>query len=206
MNKTQSFIKQYLTPYLLQCRTYNPLLESEEITPVPPTSRELEMLVSYLLKNGVDFAIVGSVAVARYLELTKEDIHLRNFRPTHSLEVLITNTLPSPPKGWRLDEESMRWFSLKNSHVRFVMSADIFPQEERNIGKDPESVAMGCPVADLLTLFKMKLNSDRVKDMSELVTLIRKVGFPDNLESQLWSANQVKRLELIKNGLKFRRA
>lgn len=199
MNKTQSFIKKYLNSYLLQCQRYS-LNESEDITPVPPTSKELEMILSYLKANHADFAIIGSIAIVKHLELTADDYYQRVFRPTKYLEILISTPIPTPPKGWKLDEEMEAWFTSKNHYVKFLSTNGFFPNQEMKIGKDPESFETGCPIADLLTLSQVNLNSGWVKDLLEIVTLWRKVGIPENLEQKLWNAKQLKQLELIKLG------
>lgn len=189
MNKTESFIKKYLDSYLSQCQRFS-VNESESATPVPPTSQELELILSYLNANCADFAIIGSVAIVRHLELTADD-----FRPTNSLEILISTHIPPPLKGWKLDEEGQAWFTSKNHCIRFL-----YPNKKMKISKDPESSEAGCPVADVLTLSQINLNSGRVKDLLEIVTLWRKVGIPENLEQHLWNAKQLKHFELIKLG------
>lgn len=204
MKDTKNFIEKYLSPYLSQCHSFNPLLERIETTPVPPTGKELYKLVGYLKQNNIDFAIVGSVAVARYLELTKQNIREGLFRPTHSLEVLAISALPAPLQGWNLIEKPKLWFNPKtNSYVQFFNVRDIFPQEApfNVIGKDPLSVRMGCPIADPITLFKMKLDSGLAKDILELMFLVRKIGLPRDLENQLWDKMQITRLNLIKSRL-----
>ena len=183
----------------MQCQGYS-LNESEDITPVPPTFQELEMILSYLKANNADFAIIGSVAIVKHLELTADDYYQPIFRPTKCLEILISTPTPKPPKGWKLDEEMEAWFTSKNHYVKFFSTNSFFPNKEMKIGKDSESFETGCPIADVLTLSQINLNSGRVKDLLEIVTLWRKVGIPENLEQKLWSAKQLKHLELIKLG------
>lgn len=204
MKNTKEFIEKYLTPYLSLCHSFNPLIERIETTPVPPNSEELYKLIEYLMENDIDFAIVGSIAVARYLELTNKDVHQGFFRPTNALEILVVNALPAPLKGWKVVEKPKLWFNPKtNSYVQFFNATEIFPQEApfNVIGKDPLSVRMGCPIADPLTLFKMKLDSGLTKDILELTYLIEKIGFPSELENQLWNKMQITRLKLIKSRL-----
>ena len=183
----------------MQCQRYS-LNESEEITPVPPTSQELEMILAYLKESNADFAIIGSVAIVKHLELTRDDYINRVFRPTNCLEILISTPIPPPPKGWKWDEEMEAWFTSKNHYVKFFAKNSFFPNKEMKIGKDSESLETGCWVADVLTLSQFNLNSGRVKDLLEIVTLWRKVGIPENLEQKLWNAKQLKQLELIKLG------
>lgn len=64
------------------------------------------------------------------------------------------------------------------------------------IGKDPESVEMGCPIADLQSIFELKLNSSRVKDFTDLIALSRVVGIPTNLQAS--NETQKENLELLK--------
>lgn len=206
MDKTHDFITKYLTLYLAQCQLFNPLVESKEVTCVPPTAEEVEELVTYLSKNKVDFTIIGSVAVARYLELTSQDIHNQIFRPTHTLDMLVTAKLPQPPEKWRLMKENkiVVWISPGGGWVEFFKVKDIFPKNFSKIGKDTESEIATCPVADILTLFKMKLNTNYENDALELITLIRKFGYPKNIEQHLWSETQFKNLKLIKMWTKLR--
>lgn len=207
MHKTHDFISKYLSPYLLQCQRFNPLTESKEVTWVPPTGEEVEELVKFLSTNDTDFAIIGSVAVARYLELTEQDIRHQIFRPTYTLDVLIINRLPNLPKNWLLDtnENSLiTWISPGGGRVQFYMLQDVLPQNFDNIGKDVESETAGCPIADRPTLFKIKLNTHYTNDSLELITLIRKFGYPENIENQLWNETQRKNLTMIKMWTKLR--
>jgi hypothetical protein len=213
MNKMQIFIKKYLTPYLLQCRTYNPLLETEGITPVPPTSRELEMLVSYLLKNGVDFAIVGSVAVARYLELMTlthnvgfpDGLEDQLWSATQDIDFFVSQSLPPLPKGWKRDIKSIgvaSWISPSGGYVDFLMAGHRFPDSNatpKKIEKDPESINTGWPIADITSLFLLKLNSFRDKDLFDLVVLAHKVGISeDQLRKRSLNETQTNNLETVR--------
>lgn len=67
-----------------------------------------------------------------------------------------------------------------------------------NIEKDPESIKMGCPVADVMSIFLMKLNSFREKDSLDLLILARKLGIPKNIERQSLNSTQKENLSLLK--------
>src|SRR5262249_36510929 len=114
-----------------------------------------------------------------------------------------------PPLGWKQDKNSkeLSWISPSGGYVDFVISGKTRKDGSKNmekVGKDPESAAMGCPVADLQTVFVMKLNSDRGKDISDLLSLARRVGIPNNLEKEELNSTQVKNLELVKQWVKLR--
>lgn len=200
MTKVGEFIEKYLSKYLSQCQKRNPFVEEERYTNIPPTSKELEQLISYLSEKDVDPVIIGSIAVIKHLKLTTEDIHARTFRPTQELDLLISKKLPDPPPGWHCNEEIREissWISPTGGYVEFLMAQDMLPKNDK-IEKDPESIAMGCPVADLLTLFKLKLNSSREKDLADLMSLARRVGIPQEVDKHLWNDIQMKNLELLR--------
>ncbi|MCE5315908.1 MAG: hypothetical protein LLG04_00915 [Parachlamydia sp.] len=204
MNGIRDFIKKYLAGYLAECQMHNPFIEGDQYSPYPPTSQEIEELILYLQHVGVDPVIAGTIALVKHLNLTSEDIHARDFRPTHKLEVLISKTLPNPPKQWQLNKESEgSWISPKGGVVEFLMEEDALKAPNK-VGRDPESVKMGCPVTDVQTIFKMKLNSDWEKDLAELMTLTRKVGIPNDIDNKLWNSIQRKNLNILKFWAKLR--
>lgn len=219
MSKRRDFIEKYFAEYLSESRIRNPFLEeilnislkiSLENAPIPPTSREVEELISYLLENNVDPVIVGSIAVIKHIHVTSEDIKSRTYRPTQKLELFVSKILPNPPKGWHVNKKSIgsaSWISPEGGCVDFFTIEDIFDGNAKNqniIGRDHESIAMGCPVADVQTIFIMKLNSSRVIDFGDLLTLAAKVGVPKDLDELLWNDTQKKKLEPIRRWVKRR--
>ena len=149
--------------------------------------------------------IVGSIAVIRHLQLTIEDINARIFRPTQKLELFISQKLPAPPSGWQLNQSPVgltSWISPTGGIVDFLTARDIFPGDLYSVGKDPESVTMGCPVADVQTLFLIKLNSDKERDLLDLLLLACKLGIPKDLDNLLWTLQQRKSLEFVRRWVK----
>lgn len=151
-----------------------------------------------------------SVAVVKHLNLTNEEIHLRNFRPTYALDLLIFRKIPSPPPNWQVKmqtSDGVSWLSTTGGQINFLMAKDTFPEgfiKTNSIGRDPESVRVGCPIVDVKTLFIMKLNSSLEVDMSELMTLARKTKIPKEIEKELWTNRQKKNLEFIRSWAELR--
>lgn len=210
MNQIRRFVQKYLAEYLAESRMSNPFLQESQRTCIPPTDEEVIALISYLLKFDEDLVILGSVAVIKHMKITREEIHSRFFRPAQKLELFVSKELPAPPNGWSSDrrfEGCGSWTSPRGGVVEFLTLEDIFPGADGNqkIGKDPESVAVGCPLADVPTIFKINLNSDQERDLLDLLNLACKVGIPTDLDALLWNPQQKKRLELVKLWLKNRR-
>ena len=83
----------------------------------------------------------------------------------------------------------------------FLMAGHMFPCGRKNpqkIDKDPKSEAMQCPVADIASLFLLKLNSMREKDLTDLVELAQKVGIPKTLKNQSLNEVQKENLQLVR--------
>lgn len=59
-------------------------------------------------------------------------------------------------------------------------------------------------MADLLTIIKMFLDSNDTKDLSDLLSLIRKVGIPKEIEKQLLNERQRNNLKMVKLWKKMR--
>lgn len=196
MSQTKDFINKYLTAYLKHSRV-------ESKGHFPPTERETEELIIYLRHNGVDPIIVGSVAVVKHLNPTSDDLNKGKVRPTTDLDLFISSALPIPPPGWRRDLKSVgviSWISPSGGYVDFLVAGQRFPdnQNPKKIGKDPESEKMGCPVADMVSIFQLKLNSYREKDTLDLVALARKIGIPKNLDTYALNSLQRDNLTIVK--------
>lgn len=197
MNPIRDFIDKYLSGYLAQCQLKNPFLQEDKYTPYPPTSKEVEDLIMFLQNEGLDPVISGTIALIKHLQFTEADIHAREFRPTHKLEVIISKNLPNPPSGWHINKDFRAcWNSPLGGRVDFVREEEAV-QFPNRVQRDPESVEAGIPVADVPTIFKMKLNSDWDKDLAELMTLARKVGIPKDIKDCLWSDRQKKNMEIL---------
>ena len=56
---------------------------------------------------------------------------------------------------------------------------------------------MGCPVADISTLFNMKLTSDREIDLYHLMCLVRRVGIPKSIDNYALNEQGAKNLEFL---------
>lgn len=196
--------KESLIEYLNHSRNQT----SKDIT-VPPTGKEVEELVSYLKAQGLDPIIVGSVAVVGYLQLSNQELRKEKFRRTGDIDFFVSKALPNPPLGWRRDQASIgvtSWISPSGGYVDFLVAGHRFPDNNQNpkeIGKDPESIKDGWPIADLTSIFLLKLNSYREKDILDLVALAQKAGIPEsNLRKQRLNETQSNNLELIQLWIK----
>jgi hypothetical protein len=193
--------------YLRQCRVRNTLVENDKVH-VPPAPDEVQDLLKYLKTNGVSAAIVGSVGVLHYV---KDEA---NFRPTVDLDIFVHKTAEdfrkiSPPQGWSIDKASpgvISWISPSGGYVDFMTSGHEFPGGSRTpsrIAVDPSS--KDYPVATAVDLFKLKLNSMREKDVTDLIGLARAIGGIPS-EQQLGRLNQTQRenLQLVQQWFKIR--
>lgn len=196
--------------YLTRCQSRNVLAEGETATHVPPTAAEVRALLSYLRAAGVAPTIVGSVGVLHHLRNSSEE-----FRPTVDLDLFvpvsheILRRLP-PPKGWKVDRESIgviSWISPGGGYVDFLTSNYEFPGGERTpraVATDPGSDP-DYPVASPVELFRLKLNSMRTKDVSDLVSLARSLGkVPTDQELGRLNDTQRENLELVRTWFKLR--
>lgn len=198
MAKTKEFIKTYLADFLRDSRD-----KLKDKTHIPPTDKEVESLIIYLQEKGVDPVIVGSVAVIKHLKQKGKNFKDDSLDMTKDLDLFVSSSLPNPPTGWRRDLESIgviSWISPSGGSVDFLIAEHRFPNNLKNpkkIDKDPESVLMGCPVADLRSIFELKLNSDREKDLTDLLVLARRLGIPKGLHQQPLNQTQKDNLKLV---------
>lgn len=132
----------------------------------------------------------------KYLAVTPQDIQARVYRPIQTVDFVIAKDLPAPPCGWKYAQEPKSWISHENGNVNFFLISDFFAQD-RNIGKDSESVEMDCPIADVESLFLMKLSTRKERDVGELMMLAKKVGVPPDIHKKIWNCTQQKNLEFL---------
>lgn len=164
----------------------------------PPAVEEIQTLISYLRTNKLDPIIVGALAVVSYLQPVGE-----YFRQTEDVDIFITQSPPSPPPGWTRDRKSVgvpSWISPTGSHVDFLIAGHQFPdgsEVPKNIEKN-RNATNNWPIADLTSLFLLKLNSFRDKDLFDLVELANKVGIPDPLKNRTLNETQRNNLETIR--------
>lgn len=196
MKQVSDFVDKYFKGYLKRCRS-----DPSKGVHIPPTAQELCDLMSYLQEEGVDPVIVGSAAIIKHLNPSR--LSDDKFRLTQDIDIFISNVLPDPPAGWRRDSKSIgvnSWISPTGGYVDFLLAGQPLPDNHRipsRIGKDSESSDMGCPVADVVSIFLMKLNSYRDKDLTDLVLLARKVGIPKSLRTGRLSREQRDNLNLV---------
>lgn len=154
---------------------------------VPPSTKEIQWLLEYLKANKCHPVIVGSSALLRHLELTDAEI-AKDFRPTADVDIFVHNPLPQIPTGWKKDYESVgvdSWIAPSGGVVDFLLAGHEFPAGPKypaNIAVDPISDASGLPVAAIKDLVGLKLNSDRAKDLSDLLLLAQAGGFPSEMK------------------------
>ncbi len=202
MNYTGSMRK-----YFAMCRRRNSFVSDDGH--VPPAANEVEELIEYLRSARVSPVIVGSAAVLKHLNLNDQDID-RDFRPTSDLDIFVRSQLPDPPPGWRQDPEAVgvvSWISPSGGYVDFMQGGMEFPSGAKyptNVAVDEHSLSTSYPVAQVTDLFRLKLNSDRAKDLTDLLALARKVGVPSNLGPL--NEAQKQNLEVIKLWLKAKPA
>ena len=149
----------------------------------PPTPEEAKFLLAYLRENGMSPMVVGSGAVLGHLQITPEE-SAKLGRPTKDLDISINKRpIPPIPYGWRQDMESIglvSWISPSGGYVDFVVTGHQFP--DGRVNKAPEleqNSPADYPIANLSTIFKMKLCSYRPQDLQDLVMLARKFGVPE---------------------------
>ena len=82
----------------------------------------------------------------------------------------------------------------------FLIAGHRFPdgnEVPRNIEKDKNSTNNNWPIADLTSLFLLKLNSFQDKDLFDLVVLANKVGIPHQLKNKTLNETQRNNLETV---------
>ncbi|NGX42223.1 MAG: hypothetical protein K940chlam7_00500 [Chlamydiae bacterium] len=192
-------MKSYVSNYIRKSIENN-----ENKTHRPPTESEIRFLFKHLRENDLDPIIVGSIALIQHLRPSKEDYGDEGFRYTQDIDIFVSSSLPRPPPAWRRDHESLgvvSWISPSGGYIDFLEAGHIYPSGHRNpyhIDKDLDSIADGLPVADLASIFVMKLNSDRVQDLTDLVNLAKKRGIPKDLARKKLNEQQKENLESIK--------
>lgn len=198
MSKQGNFIEGRIGEFLRQSRN-----STSNQGHIPPNLEEVNILIEYLSEKGLDPIIVGSVAVYTHLRKKrsypkislvrqvdiaielKEDV--TSFGFTKDIDLFISKKLPPPPPCWKVDKASLgvpSWISPSNGYVDFLIAGHIFPDNSKNpmkIEKDAELLEMGCAIADLKSLFLLKLNSSRPKDFTDLLALAHIIGIPGKL-------------------------
>ncbi|MBA2368117.1 MAG: hypothetical protein H0V82_03730 [Candidatus Protochlamydia sp.] len=149
--------------------------------------------------------IVGSMALIKHLKPTYQELNDDEIRLTNDLDLFISqNNLPNPPIGWRRDLAAcgvVSWIAPSGGYVDFLIAGHSFPDNTKNpkkIGIDPESEKMGCPTADLVSIYLLKLNSFREKDLFDILGLARKLGIPKEIERVLLNSTQKDNLDIVK--------
>ena len=209
---SKSFTKLFssdnsVAAYLTQCRVRNPLVEDKDAH-VPPTPEETKALIAYLKSKGLKPAIVGSVGILKHLG---NDIDpQRDFRPTVDLDVWVTK-VPEPPAGWKRDRASIgvaSWISPSGGYVDFLEAGHEFEGGvgvPKSIDYDVTSASSDFPVAHWVTILKMKLNSMRSKDLSDSMSLVRRMGrVPTTKELGKLTQTQKENLDLLAQWYKIR--
>lgn len=171
---------------------------------IPPTTREIDNLISYLNEKDLNPIIVGSLAIVQHLNFSLQELEREDFRPTEDIDIFVSSLPHAPPSGWRRDYQSIgviSWISPSGGYVDFLEAGQKFPDSQKNltkVKKDPNSENMGLPTADLSSLFQLKLNSSRVKDIQDLIFLSERVGIPDEIEKKNLNELQKENLAFIR--------
>lgn len=167
--------------YLAQC-SIRALQEEEAGVHTPPTPDEARQLIDYLRGKGLKPAVVGSAAVFHHLANTS----VKDFRPTVDLDIHVDKKLPPILPGWRRDPEAIgidSWISPTGGYVDFLAKGHRFVGGGATPSvKVSRSSTAEYPVAEPEDVIRMKLNSMREKDVSDVVTLVKAMGDPTILD------------------------
>lgn len=208
----QEFIDKYFSEYVKLSRIHNPFIESGLSIPIPPTSLEMQEIISYLKENDLDPIVVGTIAVIKHLKLTNEEIRRGEVRPTARLEIFVSRKPSAPPEGWHVappSEDKIFWTSPSGGQASILVAGQKLSngiQIPESIGKDPESELAGCPIGNVLSLFQMKLNSSLPKDLTDFLNIAVRIGIPDDLQEDLLNSRQKHNLKAARFWLKHRAA
>jgi len=199
-----------ITAYLAQCRVVEESdIENDPDAPhFPPSKDEVVGLVKYLRAQGANPLVVGGVGVLSYLKGVDPR---RGFRPTTDLDLWVDFVPKELPSGWAVDRESPgtpSWISPTGGYVDFITPGREFPGGERSpksIDHDPETFYTEFPVASWLSIFRLKLNSVREKDLADSIALVRSMGrVPAPTELGKLNGTQRENLDLIQQWFKLR--
>ena len=182
--------------YLAQCRVKH--MSEQSSVHVPPTSQEVVDLFAYLKLRRIEAAIIGSTAVLHYLQ------DLDGFRPTTDLDIWVRSSqerlakIPPPP-GWCRDTSAIgivSWISPRGGYVDFISADYVFPGGEKVLAsiKVDMSSPLGFPIATIVDIFKLKLNSFRPRDLTDLLALAKAGKTPS--DEQLGTLNETQRNNL----------
>jgi hypothetical protein len=189
--------------YLAQCRVRN--AAEDEDSHIPPTAEEVVELFAYLKDYGIQPAIIGSTALLRHMG---DDIDIKkDFRPTADLDIFVNRAPPKQlPDGWRVDTEAVgvpSWISPSGGYVDFLQGGHEYPSGRKNPKTiEIDNTSTDFPVGSLKTMFRLKLNSERMKDLLDLVALSRKTGIPGDLGAL--NRQQKENLEQVKTWVQYK--
>jgi hypothetical protein len=189
--------------YLAQCRVRN--AQESEDTHVPPSADEVQFLIQYLKEFGISPAIVGSTALLRHMG---DDVDVqRDFRPTADLDIFVNKPPPKQlPEGWRRDPEAVgvpSWISPSGGYVDFLQGGHEYPGGRKNPSSvEIDNVFTDFPTASLKSMFRLKLNSERTKDLLDLVAVARKTGVPGDLGAL--NRQQRENLQQVKQWIEYK--
>lgn len=188
--------------YLAQCRVRN-AAEVEDVH-FPPSAEEVQELLAYLKENGIQGTIVGSTAVLKHLG---DEVGVHDFRPTADLDIFINRPPPKQlPPRWQRDMESLgvvSWLSPTGGYVDFLQGGHEYPGGRRNPSNvEQDNSIAEFPVASLRDVFRLKLNSERTKDLTDLVALARKTGVPGDLGKL--NAQQRENLQVVNQWVQYK--
>jgi hypothetical protein len=165
-------------------------------------------IIIYLQQLGLEPVIIGTLASIKHLKISEDDIRNRLFRPAPFIELFVNKKPMHALNGWKIEEraEGLFWISPSGGYAVFRMPEDLshlFTFFE-SLEKDSESLEMECPLASLSSVFKINLNSEYSNDLSEILTLVRRIGIPEGIEENLRTATQKKNFQMLKHWEKLR--
>lgn len=188
-----------LDQFVKQCRQSNPM--AEDTVHYPPTQPEIKELITYLRGQKLDPKIVGSVGILHHM--AGADVS-KKFRPTVDVDLYVNRDPGTPPSGWQKDPEAVgvaSWISPSGGYVDFLVPGHQFPGGEklpRSIRTHEPSADTDYPVAHAHELIKLKLNSLRPKDLSDIMALVRHLGHvPTEQELGKLTRTQRENLSLV---------
>lgn len=173
----------------------------------PPIANEILALIEYLKREGKNPVVVGSVAVVYHLHLSSSEVEKGEYRPTVDVDIFVSQLPTQVCEGWRVDQDSIgvtSWISPSGGYVDFLEAGHEYPDGQKNpmhLDVDPHSQKLGYPIVDLASLYQLKLNTNREKDLMDMLLLAKRAGFPKGFEKMALNSLQRENLEFIKTML-----
>lgn len=189
--------------YLDGCHT-RAVFEAVHST-TPPSAVQTDELFSYLRKFKLNPIVVGSAALVHHMGDDIGGKSASEVRPTYDLDIYVSGNLPDPPPGWKRCTRSpgvSRWISPSGGVVDFLQGGHTFPGGAKAHKVSTVDVVLpggaDYKVADCAGVWKYKLNTVRIKDLTDLALLGKTRGVPSERELGRLSSEQRENLEHVR--------